>query len=110
MGSNILSLTRADTASRLLGFLAVAYLARTVGPEGGNFKRGTHESCTQVYNYTSGSITGDTHFIFYSSFPNAGHTTTAQHYSYLSFRTFAVSPCPRMGLSGIEKNDRPRYR
>ena len=34
MGSNILSLTSADTASRLLGFLAVAYLARTVGPEG----------------------------------------------------------------------------
>ena len=33
MGSNILSLTSADTASRLLGFLAVAYLARTVGPE-----------------------------------------------------------------------------
>ena len=34
MGSNILSLTGADAASRFLGFFAVAYLARTVGPEG----------------------------------------------------------------------------
>ena len=33
MGSNILSLTGADAASRFLGFFAVAYLARTVGPE-----------------------------------------------------------------------------
>ena len=33
MGSNILSLTGAEAARRFLGFCAVAYLARTAGPE-----------------------------------------------------------------------------